>query len=143
MTVEALVRHVVVIETVLTLVMVATLLIAGAYAQLATARRIHVREAVVRMMAAGIRGRPFPRDDAILVRSATQSHVIAALVDLGRHITGTSRAILREIASAGGVVAYAYETSRMSIWWRRLEGARLLALIGPTEADTRRMLVDA
>jgi HEAT repeat protein len=141
MTIENVVRIVVEIEGLAVALMVGVLVVAGLRASAAEARRAVVREAVRRLLGAALSGRPHRRDDVGVVRSAARSDVIASIVSVAQSLTSATGAV-RQIATLGGILQYANKRSHSKRWWRRLEGARLLTLLGAREDDARRMLRD-
>lgn len=141
MSLEAVVRVIVEVEASMAAVMIGLLVASGFRARRAAARRDRVRKAVRRLLVASLAGRPFRRDDVAVVRSAARGHVIASIVGVARSLTSVGSAV-RRIATLGGILQYADKRSRSKRWWRRLEGARLLTLLGDREDDARRMLQD-
>ncbi|MDQ2695510.1 MAG: HEAT repeat domain-containing protein [Pseudomonadota bacterium] len=67
---------------------------------------------------------------------------IRLFTDAARSVTGTQRQRLTELAQAAGLIARAETRCRSRWWWRRLQGARLLAALGGGEGSVEPLLQD-
>lgn len=142
MTVDALVRHVVVAEAIGAVVMVTLLLLSGSRRRRRSERRAAARAAVARLVATRLNREPRAPADEAAIRSSSRGDVIRAITEYAPSVGGGDRAVLAEIADVVGLRKSARRRLASWMWWRRLEAARLLTLLGADEAEILRMIGD-
>jgi HEAT repeat protein len=142
MTVEALVHHVVIAEAIGAVVLITVLLLSGSRRRSHESRRAATRAAVGRMVTALFnREQPSP-DDVSLVGGSRSGDIIRAITEYAPSVGGGDRAVLANVADIGGLLKGARRQLTSWLWWRRLEAARLLTLLGADEAEVVRMIRD-
>jgi hypothetical protein len=142
MTVETLVRHVVIAEAIGAVVIVTVLLLSGSRRRRHEMRRAATRGAVVRMVTARFNREPASPADVAAIRASRRGDVIRAITEYAPSVGGGDRAMLAEVADVRGLRTSARRRLTSWLWWRRLVAARLLTLLGADEAEVARMVGD-
>ncbi|MEP6992279.1 MAG: HEAT repeat domain-containing protein [bacterium] len=80
--------------------------------------------------------------DVALVARLSRRRQIRLFVDLAPSLSGVDQALLTSLAAQLGLIATAVRLCRSRVWWRRLEGARLLILCNNSAVDAPLLLRD-
>jgi HEAT repeat protein len=142
MTIATLVRHVVIAEAICAVVIVAFLLGSGLRRRGHAKRRSAARDAVQRIVVARLSGLPPAAEDLAVIRVSRSAPVIRAITEYAPSVGGSDRSVLAEVADESGLLVAARRQLTSVLWWRRLEAARLLTLLGSDESQIARMTRD-